>query len=488
MGLQTALSAARSSLLVNAAQTAVVSRNIAGASESGYSRRILLVESSGTGVRAGAVERATDDALRAAMLSATSEASASFAIANALSELQNIVGDAPNAQSPAALMGALQTSLTTAAASPQDSSILAGAVGAAKSLAASLNAASVQTGDVRVRADVGMAAGVDKINALLAQFGVTNATIVAGRQTGADVSDALDRRDALLSDLAGQIGITTVATRDGGMALYTDTGATLFQGSPRDVRMTSTTGFSAGMFGASVTVDGVAVAGPAATSATRSGAIAGYARIRDVDAPAYQNQLDEMARGLISAFAQQDQSGSGASARTGLYAWSGGPALPSGPTAGLAGQIQVDPSVDPAAGGDAKLLRDGGIDTGAGAYVYNATGSSNYSARLSELADALGLQQTFDTRARLGASASVIDFATASVGWLEAARKDAIDFSTQSDAVVAQAKSALSNATGVSIDDQMTQMLDLENTYQASAKMIATVDSMYSALFNAINR
>jgi flagellar hook-associated protein 1 len=486
MGLQTAFNAAKSSLLVNAAQTSTVSRNVAGASESGYSRRLLLVESTDSGVRAGAVERATDNALRAAMLSATSDAAANSAIAKALSELQNTVGDASTAQSPAALMGALQTSLTTAAASPQNSAVLADAVSAASKLASSLNVASARTHDVRAQADAGIAAGVEKINALLAQFDVTNASIVAGSQTSADVSDALDRRDAILADLAGQIGITAVATRDGGMALYTDTGATLFQGSPREVRINTTTGFSADVFGASVTVDGVAVAGPAATLATHSGALAGYARIRDVDAPAYRSQLDEMARGLISAFAQQDQSGGGASARTGLFTWSGGPALPSGPTAGLAGQIDVDPTVDPAAGGDANLLRDGGIGMGAGAYVYNPNGSANYSARLNRLADAFGSQQTFDARAGIGASASVLDFALASVGWLESGRKSATDYSSQSDAVVTQAKSALSNATGVNIDDQMTQMLNLENTYQASAKMMASVDSMYSALFNAI--
>ena len=32
----------------------------------------------------------------------------------------------------------------------------------------------------------------------------------------------------------------------------------------------------------------------------------------------------------------------------------------------------------------------------------------------------------------------------------------------------------------------MSNMLDIENSYQASAKMMATVDTMYSALFTAM--
>jgi len=34
----------------------------------------------------------------------------------------------------------------------------------------------------------------------------------------------------------------------------------------------------------------------------------------------------------------------------------------------------------------------------------------------------------------------------------------------------------------------MTQMLTLENAYQASAKVLQTINSIYDTLFSAINR
>jgi flagellar hook-associated protein 1 FlgK len=46
---------------------------------------------------------------------------------------------------------------------------------------------------------------------------------------------------------------------------------------------------------------------------------------------------------------------------------------------------------------------------------------------------------------------------------------------------------ALSNATGVNLDDEMSRLLDLEHAYQASAKLIATIDNLYQMLFQAVS-
>ena len=44
------------------------------------------------------------------------------------------------------------------------------------------------------------------------------------------------------------------------------------------------------------------------------------------------------------------------------------------------------------------------------------------------------------------------------------------------------ATTALSNATGVNLDNEMSKMLDLENSYSATAKLISTIDSMFGTL------
>ena len=51
--------------------------------------------------------------------------------------------------------------------------------------------------------------------------------------------------------------------------------------------------------------------------------------------------------------------------------------------------------------------------------------------------------------------------------------------------IVSQASAALSNATGVNLDTEMTNMLNIENSYSSAAKLLTTVNTMFSALLNA---
>ena len=73
------------------------------------------------------------------------------------------------------------------------------------------------------------------INQLLSQFQTVNTAIVNGNHSGADITDSLDRRDGILSQLSQQLGITTTTGADNSMGIYTDSGVTLFQGSARAV-------------------------------------------------------------------------------------------------------------------------------------------------------------------------------------------------------------------------------------------------------------
>ena len=220
----------------------------------------------------------------------------------------------------------------------------------------------------------------------------------------------------------------------------------------------------------------------------QSGALAGYAALRDTLAPEYQVQLDQIAGGLINAFAESDQSATPTLASLpGLFTTPGATGLPSmTATTGLAAAIEVNPNVDPSQGGDSSLLRDGGVsDPGNAAYTYNTTGAASYTGRIQELIGEISATQTFDSSAGLGSSSSLTDYANASVSWLQAANQQASDSSSYQSALATQATSALSNATGVNLDTEMTNMLNLENSYASTAKLLTTVTSMFSALLQA---
>ena len=262
-------------------------------------------------------------------------------------------------------------------------------VSAASDLASSLNSGSATVTQVREQADQNIATSVGTINSLLSQFTAANNAVVTGLQTGGNVASAEDTRDSIVTQLAQQIGVSTVDRRQRLESIYTDSGVTLFQDAPRVVSFTPTPTLVDGASGAPVTVDGVPITGANSPMPIQSGALAGYAALRDTLAPEYQAQLDQIAGGLINAFAESDQSATPTlPSLPGLFTTPGATSLPSmSATTGLAATIEVNPNVDASQGGNPNLLRDGGIsDPGNPAYTYNSTGSASYTGRIQELA------------------------------------------------------------------------------------------------------
>ncbi|MBB1248748.1 flagellar basal body rod C-terminal domain-containing protein [Rhizobium sp. G21] len=54
------------------------------------------------------------------------------------------------------------------------------------------------------------------------------------------------------------------------------------------------------------------------------------------------------------------------------------------------------------------------------------------------------------------------------------------------DAQLTRITESLSNTTGVSLDEEMSLMLDLEQSYKASSKLVTAVDTMIQTLLDAV--
>ncbi len=487
MSLAVALNTARQALQTTATQIAVSGSNIANADDPTKSRKIAAatVDPSGS-AHIQSVTRATNNSILTQYLGATAQSAASQALLDGLNRLQDTVGDTADGTSPAARIAALSSALQAYANAPSDASLGQAAVSAAQSVASALNSASQTATVVRNDADSAMASSVDKLNALLAQFQTLNTQVIDETYAGADTTDALDQRDAVLNQISQEIGVTVLRRDNNDVALYTDSGVVLFDKIARTVSMTPSSALSAGTTGNPVLVDGVPVTGANAPMPISSGALAGLATLRDVTAPTYQAQLDEMARGLVESFAESDQSGGGGPDLAGLFTWSGGPAVPATGTlsSGIAGTLKVNSAVVSAQGGSIGKLRDGGIN--GASYAYNTAGAASFSDRLTGLIDSLGAARSFSTASGLEASASLADFATSSVGWLEDQRQSTSNTADYQSTLLSRVKTSFSNAVGVNLDDEYAQQLQLEQSYQASSKLIAVVNSLLQTLLDAV--
>lgn len=498
MSLAQAGDVASSSLAAIATQIDLTSRNIAGVNTANYSRKLASVVTDNAGsASVDSVTRAANATLFQTNLDAIAKEAAGSPGEAALSRLDDLFNlstvsateQSTSGKSPASGISKLSDSLKKYAASPKSESAAGAVLGDAQSLVQSLNDASVETQKIRSDADASIATSVKTINELLSKFQEINSKIVADSKRGVALADNLDARDAILSDLSKEIGVKTVSRANNGLALYTDSGVTLFETTPRVVSFSATQSLGAGAVGKAVFIDGVAVTGASAGDfAIKSGNIAGQATLRDKTAVVFQKQLDEIARGLVQAFSETNQNDATIPASPGLFTYEGATVVPPpGDEPGIAAKIKINATVDPAQGGNLTLLRDGGVshptDTN---YIYNTNGSTGFTDRINQLDDALTKSQPVDAKAELGANASVLDFANASIGWLADHRKRASDDASYQSSLVSQTKIALSNDAGVNLDAEMARLLTLENSYQATARLLSTVNAIYSTLFEAI--
>jgi flagellar hook-associated protein 1 len=485
MNLTTATNVAQSALSTVSAQSAIVSRNIGGVNSSGYfSQKIAnIVTTADGGVEIASVTDAQNQAVFNNVLTATAGSSAQSALSSGLATLLTTVGEPGSDTSPAEKLSDLTNALQQYEASPSNSSLAQAAVTAAQNLASTLNNATTVVQQVREEADTQMASSVSSINSLLSQFQNVNSQIVTATALGSDTTDLSDTRNSILEQLSQQIGITTVTNSNGDMSIYTDSGVALFQGGTAStLTFQPTSTYTAGTTGNAVYVDGVPITGSSATMPIQSGTLAGLANLRDNIAVTYQAQLDQTANGLISAFAETDPSGSGTTL-AGLFTNAGSTALPAASqVTGLAGTITVNAAVDPAQGGNAELLGNG-IN-----YNYNTSDQGSYDTQLQQYLSNLSANQSFSASAGIGTSNTLAGFTQASVSWIDAEQQSVASESAYQSTLLSTSTTALSNSTGVNLDNEMSQMLNLENSYSASAKLLTTINNMFGDLVAAIDQ
>ncbi len=485
MSLSVALNTATQSLAANAVQTAIVSRNNAGANDATYSRKTaLLATQPGGGVYVASIGRAADSAVFHHMLGANSAAASQSVILSNLEKLSSMTVDDPqNDQSVSEKISALLSTLEQYSTSPDDTTLAQNVVTKALATVNALNSDTNTVQEMRGQADADMATSVSTINTLLQKFQEVNSTIVKGTIAGSDITDFLDTRDSILTSLSEQLGIRTANGPNNSMSIYTDSGVTLFDTVPRSVTFAATQNYTPTTTGNAVIIDGVPVTGANAVMPLQSGKLVGLSTVRDQLATTYQSQLDEVARGLISIFSE---SAAALPTLTGLFTYTG-TTIPASATIvpGLAGTIKVNAAVDPAQGGNSTLIRDGGIN--GALYVYNTTGAAGFTGRISQLVNLMTAQSSFDPAAGASTSASIINFATSSTSWLESKRSNASADSDYQTTLLDRSNQALSNVKGVNTDAEMAKMLDLERSYSASAKLISVVDQMLQSLLAAVH-
>lgn len=476
MSLTSAMNTAQAIFNNTGKQTQTVSKNMANAQNPDYVRRSSVTTTSLFGAQIMSTTRAQNDMLLRQILSSTSQNSAQQALLQGLSDIKSVLGGNDNESAPSTYLGAFQKALHDYANKPNDQILGAAAINAARDVANSLNTASKAVQAVRTDADAQIATQVGKLNDLLAQFQVANEAVTRATALGDDPSDGLDVREGLLKQISGIVGVSTMSVENNGLALYTTNGIALFDKSPRKVEFTPRPAYDATTTGNAIKIDGVTLAAGSDSNTSGMGSLQALLQVRDEIAPTFQKQLDEVARGLITSFAEVN---AGSTKVPGLFTWPGGTVPPAGTIVpGIAATIQVaQRAID-----DPTRLRDGTVN--ATAVSQNTGNNAGFSALLDGYETGLDADQAFDPATGLDGTTSIMKFSTRSVSWLEAYRSGADAAAESKSALLSRTTEAYSSVTGVSLDEEMSLMLDIEQSYKASAKLVSAVDEMLKALLS----
>jgi len=135
--------------------------------------------------------------------------------------------------------------------------------------------------------------------------------------------------------------------------------------------------------------------------------------------------------------------------------------------------------VDPSQGGSAWRIRDG---------VHAATaGPASSNAIVTGFVNALQSPNATSAVAGLPTATSLGDAMAQVAGQQQATASDWTTLNTSRSQQAQDAQTALTNQTGVNIDDQMQRLLIVQQSYQASAQVIRTASAMMDTLLGLIH-
>lgn len=143
---------------------------------------------------------------------------------------------------------------------------------------------------------------------------------------------------------------------------------------------------------------------------------------------------------------------------------------------GLAGSLRLAAGVV----ADPTRLRDGVV------YTYNPAGNGGYTGRLNQLSDALNASRSFSETSGAASNVTVADYAASSVSWLQDYRKTSSSETEYKTTLLESTRKTLSDETGINMDEQLTHLTEIQRSYQASAKLITTIDEMLKTLIDSI--
>lgn len=456
------LSIARTGLTAAQAQISTTSQNVTNAQTPGYSRqRVKLVPgypaqlpqgTFGTGVLVDGVDRMRDELIDAAFRRDSQGAAYSEERRDALQGVENILGE-PSETGLASSIEQLWNAFSDLSTNP-DSAAGRGVVRQrAAQVATQLNGYGNQVVDAQTVARTRLLEQANRVNALSAQVADINARIVAAEAAGNQAPDMRDQRDLKIDELASLVGATAYPQADGSVNINVG-GDSIVDGADfKPIRIQAVP--------SSPTKLGVALGaapsggGLSETMYMIGGQMQGTLEAYNVTYPDALAQLDGVAAALVSS--------TNAIHTTGFVGTN-----PAGNFYDASRTTARTIRLDPAIAADVSLIAASGVS--------GQTGDNSVAIRLSQLrSTAVPIN---------GQNSSIGEGYRTVVSSIATSVSAANGVATSARTLAAQGDVRRESIKGVSVDEEMVNLMKYQQSYAAAARLITVVDELSQTLIN----
>ena len=445
------MSIATGALLADQAAIGVTSNNVSNMNTPGYSRqRANLVEDDsyrngslmiGTGVDLESITSIRDNVLELRLQNEMQQQGSLQSQVDALSDV-NLEFSTQNANVGSALNDFFD-SLSNLAPDPTESSLRQSVLVSAQNLANQFQSTSNVLTQQRFGLGLQVQQGVAQVNQITAQIADLNQKISSSGLPQDQLGTYVDQRNVLLQTLSSLFGNQVLAADDGLTVTAPDGTALVVGAQSQDLDLsTDATGNLH-----------LALGGHDLTTSMSGGSISGLLQTRDEEIPSILSNLDSLASSLITSFNQVHEQGYDLNGNTDIDFFVPSPSGGAGSAASFAVNIsnasQIAASGDGSTGSNANL--NSLVDLRDQAIVNGNTPTDAYS------------KLTFQVGSDLSNAQSDLQ---------------------NSEAMVQQLQNQRGALSGVSLDEEASNLMQYQRAYEAAARVLTVLSDLTQVSVN----
>ncbi|MEP6571516.1 MAG: flagellar hook-associated protein FlgK [Gemmatimonadota bacterium] len=451
MSLSSILSIARTALLSQQKALDVTGHNIANASTEGYTRQRLRLTAAvplqtpigqvGRGVTADGIERIRSSFLDTGFRQENGLLGQYSTSKEMLDQVEGVFGE-PSDNGLGAGIDQFLSAFGDLANNPSDLSSRQVLTQAATALTRQFNSLDQRISAVGQDAQARIASVLSDVNSFAAQIADLNTRIVAGESNGKTAPDLRDARDLLVDKVSSLMSTRVVQHPNGSIGLLAGD-SLLVDGSQSAVLQSKTLASGA---------TGIGFTTSASTFDPGAGTLKALTEITSKTIPSVRAQLDSLAKGIVTEVNKLHAAGKTLTGATGLNFFD-----PTGLTAAtMSVSASVLQSTSNIAAGTSGGVGDGSVALAIAGFRTTALPS-------------------FGNQTVNGAYTGLV----ASIGVLT---RDAGQNATAQDTIVANVDSQRSSMSGVSVDEELTNMIEQQHAFAAAARMVTVADQMIQSV------